>query len=325
MKNFAPLLKKISKLRILVIGDVMLDHYIWGNAHRISPEAPVPVVDISRDTWTAGGAANVALNIASLGARCTVAGFIADDEAGRKLNGILREHHIDTIPTPGTGDTILKTRVLVQHQQLCRLDRESPPSAYALSAVDARSLLGEAVKQSDAIIFSDYAKGILTDELITAITQVARQAGKFVALDPKPKRKLKFRDLDLITPNKRESFELAGIEPDAHVPYPAKEICHQLHKLHRTRNVVVTLGEDGMLLSTDGEVTKTIPTAAREVFDVSGAGDTALASLVLALASGAKLEHAAHFANAASGVVVGKLGTATVTPQELLDYVAHQS
>ena len=325
MKSFAPLLKKIAQLRILVIGDVMLDHYIWGNAHRISPEAPVPVVDISRDTWTAGGAANVALNIASLGARCTVAGFIADDEAGRKLSAILRENQIDTLPTPGTGDTILKTRVLVQHQQLCRLDRESPPSAYAFSAAQARSLLSDVVKASDAIVFSDYAKGILTDELITSITQIARKAGKFVALDPKPKRKLKFRDLDLITPNKRESFELAGIEADTHSPYPAKEICAQLHKLHRTRNVVITLGEDGMLLSADGQVTKTIPTAAREVFDVSGAGDTALASLVLALATGAKLEQAAHFANAASGVVVGKLCTATVTPKELIDYIAHQS
>jgi|UniRef100_UPI004049B711 D-glycero-beta-D-manno-heptose-7-phosphate kinase len=325
MKSFAPLLKKISRLRILVIGDVMLDHYIWGDAHRISPEAPVPVVNIDHDSWTAGGAANVALNIASLGASCTVAGFMADDDAGRKLSSILREHKIDTLPTPGTGSTILKTRVLVQHQQLCRLDRESPPASYQMSAVEARALLHDAIIQSDAIILSDYAKGILTNELVATVTKLARKAGKFIALDPKPKRKLKFRDLDLITPNKRESFELAGIEAQPHSPYPADEICRRLHKLHGTRNVVVTLGEDGMLLSAAGKITKTIPTAAREVFDVSGAGDTALASLVLALTTGAKLEHAAQFANAASGVVVGKLGTATVSPQELLDYVAHQS
>lgn len=325
MKNYASLLKKIARLRILVIGDVMLDHYIWGDATRISPEAPVPVVDIERDSWTAGGAANVALNIASLGAKCTVAGFFGDDEAGQKLTSLLQQHGIATLPTPGTGATILKTRVLVQHQQLCRLDRESPPTAYQFSAPQADALLQTAIQGCDAVILSDYAKGILTDQLVARVIKLARTAGKFVALDPKPKRKLKFRDLDLITPNRRESYELAGIEPDPHAPYPAEEICRRIHRAHGTRHLVVTLGEDGMLLSSEGKVTKTIPTAAREVFDVSGAGDTALASLVLALAGGAKLELAAHFANAASGVVVGKLGTATVTPDELLAYVAHQS
>lgn len=324
MKSFSPLLKKISRLRVLVIGDVMLDHYIWGDATRISPEAPVPVVDIARDTWTAGGAANVALNIASLGAQCTVAGHVADDEAGHKLREILHAKNIATLPTPGTGSTILKTRVLVQHQQLCRLDRESPPSAYQFSAREAAALFGDLLPQADAVILSDYAKGILTDELVAAVTKLARAAGKFIALDPKPKRRLKFHGLDLITPNRRESYELAGLEFDPHQPYPAAEICRRIHRAHGTRNLVVTLGEDGMLLSADGQVTRTIPTAAREVFDVSGAGDTALASLVLALAAGAKLEQAAHFANAASGVVVGKLGTATVTPDELLAYVAHQ-
>lgn len=324
MKSFFPLLKKIARLRVLVIGDVMLDHYIWGDATRISPEAPVPVVDIARDTWTAGGAANVALNIASLGAQCTVAGYMADDEAGHKLREILQAKNIATLPTPGTGSTILKTRVLVQHQQLCRLDRESPPAAYRFSAREVAALFGDILLQADAVILSDYAKGILTDELVAAVTKLARSAGKFIALDPKPKRRLQFHGLDLITPNRRESYELAGLEPDPHQPYPAAEICRRIHRAHRTRNLVVTLGEDGMLLSADGRVTRTIPTAAREVFDVSGAGDTALASLVLALTAGAKLEQAAHFANAASGVVVGKLGTATVTPDELLAYVAHQ-
>ncbi|MBW7893554.1 MAG: hypothetical protein H3C27_00465 [Opitutaceae bacterium] len=324
MKSFSPLLKKISRLRVLVIGDVMLDHYIWGDATRISPEAPVPVVDIARDTWTAGGAANVALNIASLGAQCTVAGFVADDEAGHKLREILQAKNIATLPTPGTGSTILKTRVLVQHQQLCRLDRESPPAAYQFSAPQAKTLFREAIAAADAVILSDYAKGILTDELVASVTKLARAAGKFIALDPKPKRRLRFRGLDLITPNRRESYELAGIEPEPHTPYPAAEICRRIHRAHATQNLVITLGEDGMLLSAGGKISRTIPTAAREVFDVSGAGDTALASLVLALTAGAKLEEAAHFANAASGVVVGKLGTATVTPNELLAYVAHQ-
>lgn len=315
------LLEKISGVRILVIGDVMLDHYIWGDATRISPEAPVPVVDISRDTYTAGGAANVALNIASLGAKCTVAGYFGNDEAGQRLAAILAEKKIRTISTPGSGATILKTRVLVQRQQLCRLDRESPPGAYRVDWAQAESQLTEAVRSHDAVIFSDYAKGILTDDLVGRVSAAARAAGRFVALDPKPKRPLAFSDLDLITPNRREALKLAGITPEPHAAFPAEQVCARLHELYRTRNLVITLSEDGMLLSQNGKVGKTIPTAAREVFDVSGAGDTALASLVLALTAGADLETAAHFANAASGVVVGKIGTATVSPAELLKYI----
>lgn len=325
MKGLPALFRKIARQHILVIGDVMLDHYIWGDATRISPEAPVPVVDIARDTWTAGGAANVALNIAALGAQCTVAGFIGPDEAGARLTQILQEKGITPQPTPGTGATIVKTRVLVQHQQLCRLDRESPQGHYAISGAQATTLLGAAIRQADAVILSDYAKGILSDDLVARVTKLARAAGKLIALDPKPKRKLAFRDLDLITPNKREALQLAGLEPVPHAPFPAAAVCQRLHKLYGTRNLVITLGEDGMLLSRDGKVLKTIPTAAREVFDVSGAGDTALAALVLALAAGTSLETAAHFSNAASGVVVGKLGTATVTPAELMAYVAHES
>lgn len=324
LKGLAPLLKKIAGLRILVVGDVMLDHYIWGDATRISPEAPVPVVDIARDSWTAGGAANVALNIASLGARCTVAGFIGNDDAGTRLATILHGKKIATVATPGVAPTIVKTRVLVQHQQLCRLDREAPPSAYHVSVAKAESLLAQEIADCDAVILSDYAKGILTDEIVARLTQLARRAGKFIALDPKPKRPLAFHGLDLITPNKREALQLAGIEPAPHTRFPAADVCARLHERYATRHLVVTLGEDGMLLSAGGKIVQTIPTAAREVFDVSGAGDTSLAGLVLALAAGAPLETAAHFANAASGVVVGKIGTATVTPKELTDYVNHR-
>jgi rfaE bifunctional protein kinase chain/domain len=321
MKSLPALLKKIAGLRILVIGDVMLDHYVWGDATRISPEAPVPVVDIARDTWTAGGAANVALNIASLGARCSVAGFFGQDEAGEKLTEILAQHDIAAISTPGTGTTIVKTRVLVQHQQLCRLDREAAPTAYQFDAAAGEAVLKKAVAACDAVIFSDYAKGILSDALVARITKLARGAGKFVALDPKPKRHLAFYGLDLITPNKRESLQLAGIDWAPHTPYPSAEVCARLHERYGTKYLVITLGEDGMLLSADGKIVKRIPTAAREVYDVSGAGDTALAALVLALTAKADLETAAHFANAAAGVVVGKLGTATVTPKELTAYV----
>jgi D-beta-D-heptose 7-phosphate kinase/D-beta-D-heptose 1-phosphate adenosyltransferase len=316
------LLKRIAELRILVVGDVMLDHYIWGDATRISPEAPVPVIDISRDTWSGGGAANVALNIAGLGAHATVFGYIGGDEHGARLRAILDEKRVESIASPGTATTIVKTRVLVQHQQLCRLDRESPPSSYAVDPVRAASLLAKAIKASDAVVLSDYAKGLLTDGLVERVTKLARASGKFVALDPKPRHRLAFSGLDLITPNKREALQLAGIDAEPGVPFPAAAVCARLHELYATKSVVITLGEDGMLLGSAGRVVKKIPTAAREIYDVSGAGDTALAALVLALASGSGLEEAAHFANAAAGVVVAKLGTATVSPSELLDYVS---
>ena len=324
MKSLPALLKKISQLRILVVGDVMLDHYIWGDATRISPEAPVPVVDIARDSWTAGGAANVALNIASLGARCAVAGYFGQDEAGTKLTEILNDRKIATVPTPGSAATIVKTRVLVQHQQLCRLDRERSPDAYQIDPAAVEPLLRKEIGRCDAVILSDYAKGILSDALVARVTAMARGAGKLIALDPKPKRKLVFHGLDLITPNKRESLQLAGLDWAPHKPFPAAEVCARLHELYGTKHLVITLGEDGMLLSSNGRIVKTIPTAAREVYDVSGAGDTALAALVLALTAGATLETAAQFANAAAGVVVAKLGTATVTPDELIAYVTHR-
>jgi D-beta-D-heptose 7-phosphate kinase/D-beta-D-heptose 1-phosphate adenosyltransferase len=316
------LLKRIAELRILVVGDVMLDHYIYGDATRISPEAPVPVIDISGDRWSGGGAANVALNIAGLGAQATVFGYIGGDEHGARLRAILDEKKVESIASPGTATTIVKTRVLVQHQQLCRLDRESPPSSYAVDPVRAASLLTKAIKACDAVILSDYAKGLLTDALVERVTKLARAAGKFVALDPKPRHRLSFSGLDLITPNKKEALQLAGIDQEVGVPFPAAAVSAKLHELYATKSVVITLGEDGMLLGSGGRVIKKIPTAAREIYDVSGAGDTALAALVLALASGSGLEEAAHFANAAAGVVVAKLGTATVSPNELLDYVS---
>jgi D-beta-D-heptose 7-phosphate kinase/D-beta-D-heptose 1-phosphate adenosyltransferase len=160
---------------------------------------------------------------------------------------------------------------------------------------------------------------------VARVTQLAHGAGKFIALDPKPKRKLAFHGLDLITPNRQESLELAGLNLPPHSPFPAAEVCARIHERYATKHLVITLGADGMLLSGGGRIIKQIPTAAREVFDVSGAGDTSLAALVLALSAGAKLEDAAHFANAAAGVVVAKLGTATVSPDELKAYVAHES
>jgi D-glycero-beta-D-manno-heptose-7-phosphate kinase len=315
------LLGRIHGRRILVIGDAMLDHYMWGDATRISPEAPVPVVEVKKDTFVPGGAGNVALNLAALGARTTLAGFMAEDDAGIRLRSLLREKGIASVATPGSGTTIIKTRVILQHQQLCRLDRESAPEAYRVDPERGLKLLGRHIDQADAVILSDYAKGLLTDALVQGVADRCRRKGILVALDPKPKRQLAFHGLDLITPNRKEAAQLAGVELSPHHPFPAEEICRRIHERHGVRHLVITLSEDGMLLSREGRVLRQIPTAAREVFDVSGAGDTSIAALVLALAAGAPLETSAHFANAAAGVVVGKVGTATVTPDELVAYV----
>lgn len=313
------LLDRITKLKLLVIGDVMLDHYIWGDATRISPEAPVPVVEISRDSYAAGGAANVALNIAALGARAEICGWIGEDEPGSRLRALLAERGVvyDAACFPPAGATILKTRVIVQHQQLCRLDREGRPHQYAFD-MKAFPRLREKIASVDAVIFSDYAKGFISEVLVQEVIAAAREEGKPVALDPKPKRELRFRGVDIMTPNRKEALELAGILQDPRDPFPAERVCRTIWEKFQPRNLVVTLGEDGMLLCREGRLVREIPTATREVFDVSGAGDTVVATLGAALAAGATLEDAAQLANAAAGVVVGKLGTATAGPEEIL-------
>ncbi len=319
------LLKKIANLHVLVIGDVMLDHYVWGDTGRISPEAPVPIIDVERDSYSAGGAANVALNIASLGAKAAIAGFFGKDDAGMRLTGILKQKGIETIGTPGSGATIVKTRVVVRRQQICRLDRESPQHDYEIDLKQMDAIFEKAVKKADAVIISDYAKGLLSDELVAKVMALAHEHRKLITIDPKPRRKLKFFQPDLITPNRKEALQLAGIEPEPHQPFPAAEVCSRIYELYRPKHLVITLSEDGMLLSHNGKVDKIIPTMAREVFDVSGAGDTAIAALTLGLAGGAMLEEAAQFANVAAGVVVGKLGTATVTPDEVLAHTGDEN
>ncbi|MCF7689315.1 MAG: D-glycero-beta-D-manno-heptose-7-phosphate kinase [Cephaloticoccus sp.] len=326
MKSFAPLLKRIARLHVVVIGDVMLDHYIWGDATRISPEAPVPVVNIHRESDTVGGAANVAANIAALGAKVELCGSIGRDKNGDKLRQHLQANHIAyDARFDCDHPTITKTRVVVRNQQLCRLDSEVHPSLYRQSIARRMRQLVEKVRQADAVILSDYAKGTLSNPLIKRLVTVAHQHGKFIALDPKPSSGLIFAQLDLITPNKKEALEMAGLTPGLDDGIDPQKICHRLWQAHKSRQLVITLGADGMLLSKGGKALKIIPTAARQVFDVSGAGDTVIAALTLAMATGASLETAAHFANAAAGVVVGKFGTATVTPAELLAYGSEQS
>lgn len=322
-RSIAELLEAIRGKRVLVAGDVMLDHYVWGDAFRISPEAPVPVVDVTGDSYAAGGAANVALNLASLGARPLLAGRTGADEGGERLDGLLAANGVERLPGfRGDGSpTIRKTRVMVRNQQLCRIDREGPEEAYRIDGDDSRSVLGEAAAAGDAVLLSDYGKGGVTEGLIEILGGAARARGVPVGLDPKPRRRLRFSGLDLLTPNRSEALEMAGLPPHSRGSFPAAEACARIRRIHRPRHLVVTLGGDGILLGDADGGGRLIPTFARQVFDVSGAGDTVIASLLVALASGADLALAARFANLAAGVVVGKVGTATVTGAEILGYL----
>lgn len=314
------LLDAISRLRLVVVGDLMLDHYVWGDAERISPEAPVPVVSVTRDSFTAGGAANVALNLAALGCRVELCGCLGTDADGARLEALLQQAGVglgaclrnDTVPT------VVKTRVVVRKQQLCRIDREAEPVRYVLGRQCMEQLLAPELEHADAVILSDYAKGVIDPELLRWLQPICDSRDLLLAVDPKPSRHLPFSGPGLMTPNRAEALRMAGIDIGSQEPFPAAAVCRSIWDQYRPRNLVVTLGAEGMLPCLEGEVQSVIPTRAREVFDVSGAGDTVIATLTAALAAGASLAQAAHLANAAAGVVVGKLGTATATPDEIL-------
>ncbi len=318
------ILSRFSGLRILVIGDLMLDHYVWGEVSRISPEAPVPIVHVVRESDTAGGAANVALNLAALGVRTEVIGCLGDDAAGARLRGLLDARGIATARCavcPG-APTIVKTRVVARTQQLCRIDHEATRSAYDFAgSAGGEAALSAAVAEADAIIVSDYAKGVVTQALLDRVIALGKTHGHLVAVDPKPARRLNLTGAGVMTPNRAEALELAGLAGDGGGEPPAlEEIARRIHAAYAPALLVITLGADGMALCREGRVEHRMPTHAREVFDVSGAGDTVIAMLTAALAAKASPVDAAHLANLAAGIVVSKFGTATVTPAEVLEF-----
>jgi D-beta-D-heptose 7-phosphate kinase/D-beta-D-heptose 1-phosphate adenosyltransferase len=320
MTDSGSILTKLKNTRVLVIGDIMLDHYLWGDVHRISPEAPVPVVHAVRDTYTAGGAANVALNLTNIGVQTTLIGHIAPDEAGQRLSKILSDNFVKSIDLNYNSDTptIVKTRVIIRNQQLCRIDREVSRDMYQLdNSPDFYNALESVLSNVDAVIISDYAKGVITQPVIDFILSKAKSFNFLVAIDPKPARKLSFSGAGLLTPNRQEALELAGLNVNHDEKYPLEEICSQIYKIYEPQLLVITLGAEGMAICKDGKVETLLPTEAREVFDVSGAGDTVIATLSAALASGINPYQSASLANGAAGCVVAHMGTAPVKIAEL--------
>ena len=298
--------------RVLVVGDVMLDRYWFGEVSRISPEAPVPVVKVSRSEERLGGAANVARNAAALGARVTLLSVVGGDEPGRRLQALLRQEKITArLQRDRTIDTTVKLRVIGRQQQLLRVDFETTPSHEIL-----RSKLAEyaqLVAGCDAVILSDYGKGGLAH--ITRMIGLARRHGKLVLVDPKGDDYSRYQGASVITPNRAEFRAVAG---DWGSEREFTDKAQRLRRKLKADALLVTRSEDGMTLFERGRRLH-VPAQAREVFDVSGAGDTVIATLAVMLAGGSDLADAVRIANRAAGIVVGKFGTAVVSPAELFE------
>ncbi len=316
-KRLKDILARFREARVLVVGDLVLDEFIWGKAERISPEAPVPVVWAQTQSYMPGGASNVANNIASLGGQASLCGVVGEDSYADVLLGRLRDRGVDTdgVLAEAGRPTTVKTRIIAAHQQVVRVDREE---THPLTDASVRRLL-EVVRRKmpdvDAVVVEDYGKGVVTPAVLKGVIAAARRRDKIVTVDPKIEHFKYYKGVTAMTPNEKEAAAGAGIKvtTDADV----EEAGRRLLARSGARGILITLGEKGMKLFKGSRVTH-IPTVAQEVFDVSGAGDTVIAVFTLALASKVRMEDAAEIANVAAGIVVGKIGVAVATPQEVI-------
>jgi len=328
-KDAEKLLARFAEQKILVVGDLMLDRYVSGSVSRISPEAPVPVVRVTREHALPGGAANVAVNIRSLSGTAHVAGVVGTDRAGDDLLDLLSERQIGTdgVVRSDSVQTPVKTRVLAERQQVVRVDREGSGEIADSVRDEFSRCVDSLIGESDGVIIEDYGKGSVSAGLTQAVLAKAADLGVPVGLDPKNNHDLPVKGIALATPNYAEACAAAGLLPKDLSDLPEEdaglaEAGRILMEKWNPDLLIITLGPHGMyLLGQDGK-TQVIPTRAREVFDVSGAGDTVIGVAMLALTAGASHHDAAALANYAAGVVVGKVGTATCAPQELISAVA---
>lgn len=322
--NFDKIKKVVANFKnanVLVIGDLILDEFIWGDVSRISPEAPVPVVWVKNESFMPGGASNVANNLRALGASVSIVGIIGDDDRGAILKGELEQKGVDTkgIFADPSRPTILKTRVVAQHQQVVRIDKERV--GLPSEEIQARMMeyIKGAIGGADAVIIEDYGKGVISPKLLKKVIPLARLQGKIISVDPKEEHFRHYRGVTVITPNNHEAAKAVGfdIKDQATLKRAGEKLLDKLN----CKIALVTLGENGMAVFRKGRKMEQIPTVAQEVFDVSGAGDTVIASYTLSLASKADPVQAAHVANCAAGIVVGKIGIAVVTADELLERI----
>lgn len=313
--NFKDILKNFRDKRILVLGDIILDRYIWGRVNRISPEAPVPIVEVTDDSFMLGGAANVANNIIALGGHATVAGVAGRDRAGGVLRELLAEKGIESAIFEDSRPTTIKTRVIAHNQQVVRFDKEDKNRITGKALNNLLKFLSDSVDEHDAVIISDYKKGIVSQELMKQVLKASRPKRKFIAVDPKIGHFHCYKGVSIITPNLMEASHGSGV--DIRDEKSLIKAGRALMKKLSCGAVLITRGEEGMSLFEKERVVN-IPTVARHVYDVTGAGDTVIATFVLAYASGAAMGDAALIANHAAGIVVGEVGTAVPTPEKLI-------
>jgi D-beta-D-heptose 7-phosphate kinase/D-beta-D-heptose 1-phosphate adenosyltransferase len=336
MKNLRKIIRKFNKAKILVIGDLILDEYIWGSVERISPEAPVPVLWANKRTFVPGGTANVANNIRSLGAQVFLLGVTGDDANSKILFAELKKRKINTqgIFIERKRHTTVKTRILAGHQQVVRVDWEHTHDLPEELNAKILKYIEKNISSFDAVIIEDYGKGVINVELLGKLVSLARARKKIITVDPKEENFQYYHGVTAITPNRKElenairnlkikdnsnrfKINTDRLFTDKDIDSAARQIAEYLN----LDSILVTLGEQGMkLLEKNGRLTH-IPTVAQEVFDVSGAGDTVISSFTLALCAGASKLEAAHIANFAAGIVVGKLGTAVTNSRELLERI----
>ncbi|MBI5476602.1 MAG: D-glycero-beta-D-manno-heptose-7-phosphate kinase [Ignavibacteriales bacterium] len=311
--------------RIAVIGDLMLDRYIWGNVSRISPEAPVPVVDMEQEQVRLGGAANVAMNIKSLGGDPLLIGIIGDDNSGRQLSDLMRENKFSTdgIITDTTRPTTVKTRVIANSQHIVRIDRERKSDISPVIQNKLLDILRKNISTVDGIIIEDYNKGVVVKELIGEIVTLANKQNKIVTVDPKFNNFFEYKNVTVIKPNRKEAEEAMGVrlKTNDDILAAGKNLMEKL----QSKNVLLTRGEHGMsLFESNGKISH-MPTKALNVADVSGAGDTVISTLTMALASGATIKEAATMANFAGGIVCGYIGIVPIQPNELKEIILHDN
>ena len=319
-RRLVELVRRFGRVRALVVGDLMLDQFIWGTVRRISPEAPVPVVQVADEDVRPGGAGNVVSNIAALGGRAAVCGIVGRDAAGERLVTALRARRADTrgVVVSRVSPTTQKTRIIAHHQQVVRLDRESGAGPDGAGARHVRDFVLRHRARYDVLVVSDYGKGAIGPDLLGALAEASGRAPFTWVLDPKRVNFAHYRRASLVKPNREEAAAASGVEiRDAGT---LREAGSRLLERWEAGAVLISRGEEGMALfkpGAHGVIVEEFPTVAREVFDVTGAGDTVLATCALALGAGGTLEEATVLANHAAGVVVGKIGTATVGADEL--------
>ncbi len=316
--TLAHIVNRFRKKKLMVIGDLLLDQFIWGDVSRISPEAPVPVVWVKNEDFMPGGASNVASNLTKLGAEVMLVGIVGSDDRGEILKKQLIEKNIatDGIVTSEGRPTVQKTRIIAHNQQVVRIDRENTDHIAGVDLAKVVDYIKRNIRHVDGIIIEDYGKGLVTPALLKKIIPLAKRHGKLIAVDPKESNFSCYKGINVITPNHHEAAKAVGfsLESDEALEKAGEKLLRKL----KSEVVLITLGERGMIIFEKGKSYHKIPTVAQEVFDVSGAGDTVIAVYTLSVISGASAPMAAHIANYAAGIVVGKVGIAVVEKGDLL-------